>query len=231
MAEVPAGQADSLPPVTTASSPHRAYQVRAGLVLSRPPRITRDLSGFEKAFFLYQRRLNERLALPFTRYFYFKKDTPADVEWKRKQKARMTAARDIGVYDAYSKEGWNDELLVGAAESEPDHQVEALLKDAEVPGIGSDEMGEAKREIVERPAERVTEATKKGDVRSLARMLDRTLYLLVRDGQGRWRFPAAALVGRESLHQVRRRRSWLDIRSSDAPRRPNVSWSSRPAST
>jgi large subunit ribosomal protein L46 len=166
------------------------------------PLLTRELTSFEKAFYFYQRRMNERLAMPFTRYFYFKKDTPADIEWKRKIKDRQTAARDIGVYNAYSEESWNDELLVGAKESETEHQVEALLKDAEVPGVGGSERGESKTEVVERPMSRVTEADKKGDERSLERKLDRTLYLLVQEAQGRWRFPAANLVGRESLHQV-----------------------------
>ena len=201
---MPASPVDTVPPVRRASSPQRSYQVKAGLVLSRAPQITRDLTAFEKAYFFYQRRLNERLALPFTRYFYFKKDSPADIEWKQKQKERHTAARDIGIYNAYSKEGWNDELLVGAAESETEHQVQALLRDAEVPGIGSDELGEARREKVEPPADRVTEADRSGDVKSLQRRLDRTLYLLVRGERGKWRFPTAGLVGRENLHQVRR---------------------------
>ncbi|KAI9851218.1 MAG: hypothetical protein M1838_004230 [Thelocarpon superellum] len=203
--EVPATHLDQDPPATQASSPQRSYAVSAGLVLSRPPQITRDLTAFEKAFFFYQRRLNERLALPFTRYFYFKKGTPADLEWKRKQKQRVTAARDIGSYNAYSREGWNDELLVGAEESEPERQMEALLKDAEIPGIGSDELGEARREIVERPPPRVTQATLRGDEQSLERRLDRTLYLLVQDPNGRWRFPAAPLMMRETLHQASER--------------------------
>lgn len=192
-----------VPPVAEASHPAQAYQLRAGVVLSRPPQITRDLHPFEKAYFLYQRRLNERLALPFTRYFYFKKGTPADLEWKRKVKARSTAARDIGVYNAYSKDGWNDELLVGAQESDPDQQIDALLKDGEVPGIGSGEIGEAaKKEPVERPMPRVTEADEAGDQKSLNRLLQRTLYLVVRNGDGSWAFPSDSLAGRESLHQV-----------------------------
>lgn len=199
------------------SSPKQAYQVNAGVVLSRPPQITRDLTSFEKAYFFYQRRLNERLALPFTRYFYFKKDTPADLDWKRKMKHRQTPARDIGVYNAYSKEGWNDEVLVGAKESDPDEQVEALLRDAELQGVGSDEIGEAKKESMERPMPRITEADIAGDVKSLNRLLQRTLYLLVRGGTGKWGFPTAGLVGKENLHQVRQR-------CKDILRTREVSW-------
>lgn len=190
----------------------RAYQLRAGVVISRPPQVTRDLHPFEQAFYLYQRRLNERLALPFTRYFYFKKDQPAGIEFKRKMKQRLTPARDIGIYNAYGKEAWNDELIVGAPESDPHHQMEALVEDAKVtvveePGAdelesGAETQKQSKVVEVEKPASRITEADKKKDQKSLERKLQNTLYLLVKDGQGRWRFPADYLIGRESLHRV-----------------------------
>ena len=190
-----------------ASEPARSqlgHRVHAGLLLVRAPLVTRDLTSFEKAFHLYQRRLNERLALPFTRYFYFKKGTPADLEWKRKIKDRRTPARDIGLYHAYTDESWNDEVAVGARESEVDHQVEALVHDAETSGLPADEeMGEKRKEAVDRPCPRLTEADRQGDLASLNRRLDRTLYLLARKPDGRWRFPAAELLRRESLHQVR----------------------------
>ncbi|KAK1821451.1 hypothetical protein LTR12_004175 [Friedmanniomyces endolithicus] len=118
------------PPVTTAKAPRKAYQLLASPVLSRPPLLTRDLTSFEKAYYLYQKRLNERLALPFTRYFYYKKGTPGDAEWKRKIKVRKTPARDIGVYAAYGDEGWNDEVLVGDRTAERESVVEALVRDA-----------------------------------------------------------------------------------------------------
>lgn len=201
-----------IPPVApTVTQP--GYSIHAGVVLSRPPLITRDLHPFESAFFLYQRRLNERLALPFTRYFYFKKKTPADIEWKRKIKDRLTPARDIGRYKGYGDEAWNDEVLVGAEESNVQWQVERLLEDAEKPaakgeaehGAGTSEV-EAKPDIeaIEKPMPRVTEADLKNDVKSLNRMLQRTLYLLVKNKEGKWAFPADRLVGKEALHSVRK---------------------------
>ena len=191
------------PPITIPNTaPQHVYSIKAGIVLSRPPVITRDLTSFEKAFYFYQRRLNERLALPFTRYFYYQKDTPADIDWKRKIKERLTPARDIGVYNAYSKEGWNDELLVGAKESEPHEQVEALLKDAIVEE-GDDGSGSGTRpEAVEKPMPRVTDADRQGDLRSLNRALMRTLYLVVQGQDGAWRFPYGGLIGKESLKRV-----------------------------
>ncbi|KAG9812019.1 50S ribosomal subunit L30, partial [Aureobasidium melanogenum] len=183
-----------------------AYQLRTGVVLSRPPVLTRSLHPFEKAFFLYQKRLNERLALPFTRYFYYKKGTPGEREWKRKIALRKTPARDVGVYNAYSESGWNDEVLVNDKTSEPESQVEALIRDAE----GTDGEAGAKREtsqdiVVQRPLPRVTEQDQKGDQTSLNRLLDRTLYLLVKNKNGIWRFPEDEIKGPEGLDQAAER--------------------------
>lgn len=199
------------PPIAdTRTQTRPQYQIRAGVVLSRPPVITRDLHPFEQAFFLYQRRLNERTAMPFSRYFYIKRGTPADVEWKRKIKERLTPARDIGTYNAYAKDGWNDEVLVGAKEGNPEHQMEVLLRDAEEPGPsadgesakGADESSSSRKMAVEKPQSRITEADVEGDQQSLNRMLQRTLYLLVKNEQGKWEFPSSRLVGREGLNKV-----------------------------
>jgi len=129
-------------------------------------------------------------------------------------KQRLTPARDIGRYKGYGDEAWNDEVLVGAPESDFQWQVERLLEDAEQPGA-EDEAQEGttathntsggaekkSEEQVERPMPRATEADIKQDVRSLNRMLQRTLYLLVKDKQGEWAFPHAHMES-ETLHQV-----------------------------
>lgn len=200
-------QDQHIPPVAQAV-PQTSYAVNAGVVLSRPPQITRDLHPFEAAFFLYQRRLNERLALPFTRYFYFKKRTPADLEWKRKMKQRLTPARDIGRYKGYGDEAWNDEVLMGAEESKFEWQVERLLEDAETTGADAQEAAttaankKVEHEPVDRPMPRVTEADLKNDTKSLNRALQRTLYLLVKNKEGTWQFPQDRL-NEENLHGVR----------------------------
>lgn len=194
-----------IPPVAQAA-PSTSYAINAGVVLSRPPQITRDLHPFESAFFLYQRRLNERLALPFTRYFYFKKRTPADLEWKRKMKQRLTPARDIGRYQGYGDEAWNDELLVGSKESDFEWQVERLLEDAGTDGKAAGEveqrgMKTVEREEFEKPMSRRTEADEKNDTKSLGRALQRTLYLLVKNKDGQWQFPQDRLNDK-NLHGV-----------------------------
>ncbi|KAF2875314.1 39S mitochondrial ribosomal protein L46-domain-containing protein [Massariosphaeria phaeospora] len=200
-----------VPPVAS-TEPQASYAVKGGVLLSRPPQITRDLHPFEAAYFLYQRRLNERLALPFTRYFYIKKRSPADLEWKRKLRQRLTPARDIGRYKGYGDEAWNDEVLVGANESDFQWQVQRLVKDAEQNGLEdkSEEGGpvragkKVEREPVERPLSRVTEADTKGDLKSLNRLLQRTLYLLVKDKEGHWVFPQDRL-DQENLHTAAER--------------------------
>ncbi len=215
-----------VPPVTQ-TGPQKAYRMLASPVLSRPPLLTRELTPFEKSFYLYQKRLNERLSLPFTRYFYYKKGTPADVEWKRKRAVRKTASRDIGLYSGYGVEAWNDEVLIDDETAEPGSQIEALIRDAEGKDIvdakpvgdadtGGEEIsgdameGEGMRKelsqqqamAVERPVPRLTEADEKNDLRSLSRRLDRALYLLVQRKDGSWRFPQDRVYGRENLHQV-----------------------------
>ena len=217
-ATVQTGSTQTQPDVPTALGTRKTYQVRASVVVSRPPLLTRTLHPFEKAFYLYQRRLNERLALPFTRYFYYKKGTPGHLEWTRKIKQRRTAARDIGIYNAYSEEGWNDELLIGDKTSEPEHQLAALIEDAggaveDAPAIptaeGEGEQSDpaprdARRENrIQRPNSRITEADTQGDEASLNRHMDQTLYLLIKNKRGQWKFPEDTVKGKEGLHDVR----------------------------
>lgn len=115
-------------------------------------------------------------------------------------------------------------MLVGDRTSEPANQVEALIRDAEgkdiveskaepdaldkaagtgdenaVGGVGKDVGLEG---TVARPNQRVTEADKNGDLKSLSRKLDQNLYLLIKNKEGRWRFPEDRVYGRENLHQV-----------------------------
>lgn len=168
----------------------------------------RDLTSFEKAYFLYQRRLNERLALPFTRHFYYQRGTPGDMEWKRKIKERRTPARDIGRYTGYGEEAWNDELILGERTSEPEAQLQSLLIDAEDKDVSRAVGRGDKRELsIEKPLSRATDADASQDLESLNRSLTRTLYLVVSKkanigGASQWGFPTCELCENESLHMV-----------------------------
>lgn len=171
------------------------------MLLSRAPQITRDLTPFEKSFFFYQKRLNERLTLPFMKYFYFNQRTPAADDWRRQIRERQSPARDVGSYGAYSKDAWNDELLVGAKESEPDNMVESIVKDAQTTADATSQ-DSTKQDEIPRPAPRVTEADKSGDQKSLNRLLQRSLYLLVQTNEGKWKLPSSAVQEGENLRGV-----------------------------
>lgn len=180
-------------------------------MLSRPPLITPDPHPFETAYYLYQRRLNERLVLPFSQYFYYRRNTPAFEHWRKFRRARAgTAARDVGAYSAYTEESWNDEVLVGDETGRPEKIVEALIteegRQGEFTGKGDPRFAGLRR---------TTEADASNDQRSLERRLQRTLYLLVKTKQAKgqqvdedsekwaWKFPSGSIVGFEGLKDVR----------------------------
>jgi large subunit ribosomal protein L46 len=205
--------ADSPPPQSqltpeepsASSSAQPQYTIKAGVVLSRPPILTPEPHPFETAYYLYQRRLNERLVLPFTQYFYYKRGTPAYEHWRSKRRERAgAAARDIGAYNAYSNEGWNDEVLTGNKDGKPEEIAKKLI----------DEEGRAAEFTTEggdlslAGLKRTTPADEQNDQKSLERSLSRTLYLLVKtrttEGQkgSHWVFPATAVVEKEGLKEV-----------------------------
>lgn len=177
--------------------------------------LTRDLGAFEASYYFYQRRLNDRLQLPFTRWFYFKKGSLADEEWKRKQAAAEK-------YNAYGPRQWADELLVGDNKHIIEDNGYQYLVDTTVTGeeetlstaaarIEAAKEAEAKgeafeypTEIISKPLPRVNKAGLDNDTKSLDREMSRTLYLLVRKKNKRnsWRFPQSILVGNENLREV-----------------------------
>ncbi|KAI0180906.1 39S mitochondrial ribosomal protein L46-domain-containing protein [Hypoxylon sp. FL1284] len=190
------------PPVTV--TPRAEYRIRSGVILTRAPLLTRRLTPFENAFFFYQKRLNERLVLPFRHTLYFKKDTATDLDWRIKFEERgRIAAKDIGRYYARGRNAWNDELLVGSTLSEEDRVREILLKDAENRVTEDGEVADKDEVVpVERPMDRVTEADKTNNVRRLDRQLDRTLYLVVQGSDGKWQFPSEDVPTDEQLHET-----------------------------
>lgn len=192
-------------PGKTPEHPPSLYKLKAGIILSRPPLLTRAQTPFEQAFYLYQKRLNERLSTPFARQFYFKPGQPATIDFSVKWAERgHTMAREVGRMVRSGKWAWDDELVVGKGHdlASPDNIREALYTDAE---SRVSEDGEAltfeDRLRIERPLPRETEGDRSGDVRRLDRALDRTLYLVVKKS-GLWRFPQAKVWPDEGLHEV-----------------------------
>ncbi|SPQ22901.1 bac41291-80b8-486a-b54a-af131468b93b [Thermothielavioides terrestris] len=197
------------PPVTTAPDPETPtpaaarYCIKSSLILTRPPLLTREPTPFEAAYYLYQKRLNERLTAPFRRAFYFKQDSAADLDFRIKLRERRgVPAKDIGRYNPRGRMAWNDEVMVGSRLADPAEVRDRLLADAEV------------------------RADLENDVRRLDRKLDRTLYLVVKrattggagreakaegeaEGQGEgegedgvWEFPTAVVPTHEALHET-----------------------------
>ncbi|KAK4455930.1 39S mitochondrial ribosomal protein L46-domain-containing protein [Podospora aff. communis PSN243] len=189
-------------PVDTSASSN--YRISAGLILTRPPLLTRDPTPFEAAFYLYQKRLNERLAVPFRPSLYFRTDTAADLDWRIKVRERHgVPAKDIGRYNPRGRTAWNDEVLTGSPLASRETIFEKLLADAETRvSDDGEEIADEERVPVERPIPRRTEADEKNDVRRLDRALDRTLYLVVKGKDGQWSFPTGGVTTETALHEA-----------------------------
>lgn len=191
------------PPPPAQASSASAYDIRSGLILTRPPLLTRRLHPFENAFFFYQKRLEERLNTPFITDVYFKPDTARRLDWDLKVRERQgTVAKELGAYHGKSAAAWDDELKVGDALSGQDSVVRSLLRDAEARVSDDAELiPEADVVPVEPPAPRATGADAEADARRLDRELERTLYLVV-EGKDGWGFPAGLIPEGENLHDV-----------------------------
>lgn len=192
----------SQPPAGAAAGP---YDIRSGLILTRPPLLTRALHPFESAFFFYQKRLEERLNTSFIPAIYYKPDTPRRLDWDLKVRERQgTVAKELGDYHGKSASAWDDELLVGDGLSAPEAAAATLLRDAQA-RVSDDAEVIAAEDLVAAPAPlpRETAADAAADVRRLDRKLDQTLYLVVKGEDGAWGFPADVLAESENLHVVR----------------------------
>ncbi|KAM4054668.1 mitochondrial ribosomal protein [Hirsutella rhossiliensis] len=198
--------ASAPPPPEPARRSAPPYDVRSGIIVTRPPLLTRRLHPFENAFFFYQKRLEERLNSHFITSIYFKPDTARRLDWNLKVRERRgTVAKELGTYHGKSSKAWDDELAVGDELSTQESLLNSLLKDAET-RVSDDAEIIAPADVVpvERPMERETEADKKGDVRRLDRKLDRTLHLVVKGKDG-WGFPADVMSEDENLHKTAQR--------------------------
>ncbi|KAM0286246.1 hypothetical protein ACHAQH_000973 [Verticillium albo-atrum] len=212
----PAGMPIDLRPTTTLPSepatPQQQagkshYRIQAGIILTRAPLLTAEETSFESAFYFYQKRLNERLSMPFVTSVYFKPDTPALIDWNLKVKDREgTVSKELGVYHGKSARAWDDELATGDALSSREAVYDALLKDATMRVSDDAEIIPKEEQVApEAPQSRITEADRKGDVTRLDRALEKTLYLVVKRKDGKWAFPTAAVATDEHLHETAKR--------------------------
>lgn len=192
--------------------PQSHYTIQAGLILTRAPLLTRTPTEFESAFWFYQKRLHERLALRFHPNFFFRPDTAAELDWRARVSERGGQhAHELGGYDprdrsdpAHGKAPWLDELKVSEAKLASQEAMVGALLDGAVARVSEDgkEVPVEERRPVERPLSRITDADRRGDVRRLDRKLDRTLYLVVERETGGWGFPCLDVGVGEGLHEV-----------------------------
>ncbi|KAJ2784680.1 hypothetical protein H4R18_000971 [Coemansia javaensis] len=156
--------------------------VRAAVILQRDPIVLQQSKGFEAAADGYFGWLEYMSAEQFPREFFFKKGSSAEKKWLELEDARAAE----WYFDPASKP--QDKAAPGGS------------ADAE-PGKEAESGGE--RLIAVQPRETAADAA--GDVRSLERRLDRTLYLVVKDEAGQWAFPHGEVQGEELLHEAARR--------------------------
>ncbi|KAJ2552732.1 hypothetical protein EV175_003199 [Coemansia sp. RSA 1933] len=158
--------------------------VRAGLVLQRDPIVIQQTKGFEAAADKYFGWLEYMTAERFPRDMFFKKGSAAESKWMEQEDQRS----DEWYFDPATKPEFKSVKR------------EAVVD--ETTGKKQESKGPVVNTVEVHPRE--TEADRAGDLRSLERKLDRTLYLVVKAGN-QWVFPQGAVEAEEALHQAARR--------------------------
>ncbi|KAG0379287.1 54S ribosomal protein L17 mitochondrial [Mortierella sp. AD032] len=163
-----------------------SQRIVAGAVVTRQPLILRDLSPFEKEYFLYQKNLERDHAAAFGAEFYFKKGSVAERRWKQQEAEKQAAAS--GVSTSAGAKG-SKSSSKGASE---------------VPDEVTEEDRVAALQAKIQFNDRITDADRTNDVRSLERALARTLYLIVKKPreQHAWQFPQGGVRVCENLQEA-----------------------------
>ncbi|SCV03203.1 LANO_0G02784g1_1 [Lachancea nothofagi CBS 11611] len=203
--------------VASASKPAK---IKAGLILSRIPIVTPDLTTLERQYYEYQSELERRLMWTFPQYFYFRKGTLAEKRFLAAQKGPVS--KQPGVW---------------FPKGVPDikHNRERSLKqEVSLPQSSSSESNEgvSKKDDISRPVvpnSRLTHADESNDVQSLERKLSSTLYLLVKSGAGKWAFPSFPIATESAPKQPLHVTAELGLRVLGGPNINTWSVSSTPA--
>ncbi|SCU99334.1 LAME_0G02762g1_1 [Lachancea meyersii CBS 8951] len=167
--------------------------IRAGLILSRIPIVTQDLSKLEKQYYEYQSELEKRLMWTFPQYFYFKRGTLAEKRFLAAQKGPVSKQPGVwfpkGVPDIKHNRERRSKQVVNLPQN--------------FGSAGGDQVSESdsiSRPIV--PNSRITEADRTNDTQSLERKLSATLYLLVQSTEGKWAFPSFPVASEKGAKQA-----------------------------
>lgn len=156
-------------------------RVRAAMLLSRTPIVTPEVPAFDAAYYAYHEELERRLMWTFPKWFYFKKGTVSEREFTEAQKYPIPNNPSVwfpeGRPDLMHNRDrrFKEEVVLPKRNQEDAQSEEADLEDISRPIV---------------PQSRVTAADKAGDVTSLERKLDQTLYLAVQsDADKSWQLP------------------------------------------
>ncbi|AJT18036.1 AHL_G0044780.mRNA.1.CDS.1 [Saccharomyces cerevisiae] len=166
----------------TATASSAPPKIKVGVLLSRIPIIKSELNELEKKYYEYQSELEKRLMWTFPSYFYFKKGTVAEHKFLSLQKGPISKKNGIwfprGIPDI--KHG-----------RERSTKQEVKLSDDSTVAFSNNQKEQSKDDVNRPviPNDRITEADRSNDMKSLERQLSRTLYLLVKDKSGTWKFP------------------------------------------
>lgn len=163
-------------------------KLQSTLLLLRPPVVSADLPRFQAQYYRYQKELWHRLMWTFPKWFYFRKGTLAEQNF-----------REINKNPVHNNP--NMEFLGGRPEirHQRDRRFKQVLR-LPKPYLEGEE-GDASAEGVETdrpvvPNSRVTDADRRNDTTSLERRLARTLYLVVSEDKGKtWGFPTFDIAG------------------------------------
>lgn len=152
------------------------------LLLSRPPTILPAPTPFESAYYAYNRKLHRALSQPFDRDLYFKKGSAAETQFIKDEAERTKRMKD----------------------GEAPVTVTAV-QGADTSELETESANEGSEGNMYKSLSRTTEADVNGDITSIERNLDRTLFLVVKGGQAgkEWTIPMKDVTksGPESLHK------------------------------
>lgn len=124
-----------------------------------------------------------------------------DLEYKRKAKLRSDA------YTGFGGSSWKDELTTSEGLQHEEDNGWARLRETTVTkeDVGDEEGVVREEKVVEKPLPRRVKADEEGDLKSLDREGERTLFLVVKGESGEWEFPRSGLVEKklnENLREV-----------------------------
>ncbi|KAK9476333.1 39S mitochondrial ribosomal protein L46-domain-containing protein [Lipomyces japonicus] len=175
------------------TEPAPKFNILSGVIVARSPIITPELTPFEKVYYKYQLELRKRLQWTFTHWFYFPRGSVHDLQYREAQ---------IPVDAKPDEFGNKPDILLGR-DRRSKQDVQLPKRDVEKETAESERLY---RKI--EPQSRITEADRTGNVHSLDRKLDRTLYLVVKiqgNNAERWVFPTTPVGKSESLHDAAER--------------------------